>query len=782
MKNYLDLVSISGKLHKKKNRMSVFCIILSVFLVTVIFGMADMFIQSQILQAKKEEGNWHIAIVEITDEEARLIGARPEIVAAPRYGVKNFRGNEGYFLSGKDAIIAGCDESFATDISDAVLEGHFPQSDTEAMLTQSTKNRLDLKVGDTFSLETPEGNLTYTVSGFCNDAMKTMDDDAYGVFLCTDAFRSFFPDKKSNELEDYDSLLYVQFADHARIRHTIGDIKEQFHLSDDQVIENTKLLGLTGESRNDFMMKIYSVAGILFVLVMLAGILMIAGSLNSDVAQRTEFFGIVRCIGATPKQIMKLVRREAMGWCRFAIPCGVAAGVCLIWLLCAVLRILSPIYFGELPMFGVSLPSVLAGVFVGFLTVFFAVRTPAKKASRVSPLTAVSGNAGSPAPVKKAANTKCFKIETALGIHHATAGKKNFFLMVSSFGISIILFLAFSVTVDFMSHALTPLRPSAPDISIISKDETCSIDGELLEKLKGDPAVKRAYGRRFAYDVPVTVNGKKNNVDLISYEKHQFQWAKKDLVEGSLESVEEEKLTVACTYQLSNALKVGDTVKMKVNGQKKKLQIGAILSNLPFEGKDGVMICSEDTFQKLTGESGYTIIDLQLTSRADDSDVEKIYDIVGENFKFSDQRMSNQSVRGASYSFSLCVYGFLVLIAMITVLNIINSIAMSVAARIKQYGAFRAIGFTHRQLVKMVFAEAFSYGLTGCLLGSVLGILLHRLVFLQLITSHWGDPWQIPYEEMLIIAAIVFLSMVLAVKNPMKRMRELSIVDTINVQ
>ena len=36
MRNYLDLVPISAKVHKKQNRMSVFCIVLAVLLVTTI--------------------------------------------------------------------------------------------------------------------------------------------------------------------------------------------------------------------------------------------------------------------------------------------------------------------------------------------------------------------------------------------------------------------------------------------------------------------------------------------------------------------------------------------------------------------------------------------------------------------------------------------------------------------------------------------------------------------------------------------------------------------------
>ena len=46
---------------------------------------------------------------------------------------------------------------------------------------------------------------------------------------------------------------------------------------------------------------------------------------------------------------------------------------------------------------------------------------------------------------------------------------------------------------------------------------------------------------------------------------------------------------------------------------------------------------------------------------------------------------------------------------MITLFNIINSISMSVTARIKQYGAMRAVGMDGNQLTGMIAAETFTY-------------------------------------------------------------------------
>ena len=95
MKSYLDLVPISAKVHRKQNRMSIICIVLAVFLVTAIFGMADMFIKGQILQTQQESGNWHIGIKSISDEDANLIASRPEVAAVADYGVLNYRGEQG---------------------------------------------------------------------------------------------------------------------------------------------------------------------------------------------------------------------------------------------------------------------------------------------------------------------------------------------------------------------------------------------------------------------------------------------------------------------------------------------------------------------------------------------------------------------------------------------------------------------------------------------------------------------------------------------------------------
>lgn len=516
------------------------------------------------------------------------------------------------------------------------------------------------------------------------------------------------------------------------------------------------------------------------MLVAFSGMLMILGSLNSNVAQRTEFFGMMRCLGATGKQVRRFVRREALSWCRTAIPTGLAFSVVTVWILCGILKVISPTYFGAMPAFGISWIGLVSGCAIGLLTVLAATRTPAKKASRVSPLTAVSGNANTVFAAKKAADTRMLPVEAALGIHHAAGSKKNLLLLTASFAFSMILFLSFSTGIDFMRHALTPLRPYTPDVSVAAMDNSCAIPDELQTELAENPAVKRIFGRSFAYDLSARIQGEDKKVNLISYEKYQFGWAMDDLRAGSMEAVQSGE-GVLLLERSGFLAETGDVIELETKSGPQKVRVAGILSYAPFDSSSvsGTLICSESLFRRLTGETGYTILDIQLKDRSDDA-VEELRNMAGGNYTFSDQRAGNQEVWAVYYSFALFVYGFLAIVALIAAFNIINSVGMSVSARMGQYGAMRAIGTSVRQLKVMVVAETFTYVVCGLLLGLGAGLPLHGFLYERIITSRWGDVWTLPVFECVVIAAVIIGSAAIAVVGPVRRIYRMSIVETIS--
>lgn len=154
--------------------------------------------------------------------------------------------------------------------------------------------------------------------------------------------------------------------------------------------------------------------------------------------------------------------------------------------------------------------------------------------------------------------------------------------------------------------------------------------------------------------------------------------------------------------------------------------------------------------------------------------------LANENIQFSDRRLENREAKGAFYSMALFIYGFLVVIVLISIFNIVNSIGMSVSARIKQYGAMRAIGMSGHQLIKMIVAEAITYSTVGSIVGCLIGLPLHKILFEKMVTSHWGDPWYLPLNMLGIIVVVVIFSSILAVYGPTKRIRNMSIVETIS--
>lgn len=779
MKNYLDLIPISAKLHRKQTRMTRLCIVISVFLIAAIFGMADMFLQSQKNQAILSDGAWHVGFKGLSEEQIALVGARPEVKNGSRYAVTNYRLDMDYKIGGTQTGLCGIDEAFFELFPGIhLIDGSFPQGDDEALVSESARDRMGLLAGDTVEVMTPEGSLVFRISGFVEDTANMIKNNAFVVFLDTDTYLSCFLDATLEE----DFVYYVEFVPRCRIQNAIEDICVQLDIPADKVGENAKLMGMLLQSRDNYIVKLYMIAAILAVLVAFSGMLMILGSLNSNVAQRTQFFGMMRCLGADVGQVRRFVRLEALSWCKAAIPVGLAASIVVVWVLCLMLKIISPTYFGGMPNFAVSWIGLCSGSMIGLLTVFVASKTPAKKASRVSPLTAVSGNAGTVFAVKRAANTRLFHIEKALGIHHAVGSKKNLFLLTASFAFSIILFLGFSIGVDFMRHALTPMRPYTPDVSIISPDNGCAIPDSLLAKLKGNPAVRRIFGRSFSYDVPVQMGDQSKMAMLISYEAYQFGWAADDLQQGSMEAAENGEGVLLVTKP-GFLVEVGDDIALETSLGIQNVTVAGILGYAPFHAEEqvGTLICSESLFRQLTGEMGYTILDVQLKDRSD-SVVEEIRDTAGNGFNFSDQRASNGEVRAVYYSFALFVYGFLAIVALIAAFNIINSISMSVTARIRGYGAMRAIGTSARQIRSMIVAETASYLICGLVTGIVFGLPLYYFLYQQLITSRWGDVWSLPVSEICVIVSVMIASAVIAAMGPSRRIDQMSIVETISAQ
>ncbi len=780
MKSYLSLIPISAKVHRRQNSMTLLCIIISVFLVTVVFSMAEFGIRLERSILIEDGGNWHIILNNVNKEDAVKVLSDSNVAASACFirevSKQNDSISEGsaagdYLLNGKKVVLSGADSVFVTEIMNCLTEGEYPNNDNEIIVSSNIKTLLGFKIGDTIAIDTPSDKFNYKISGFTDYNMPVdKQSDQISILMGINSFNEI-----NNDKNIADTLYYVQFKKYTNISNVIQQLKKQYGWTDKNIIENSALIGLTSLSSSSQMQSLYIIAVVLGILIMIAGVLMISGSINSNVAQRTKFFGMMRCIGMSKRQIVRFVRFEALNWCKTAIPSGVVLGILTTWGVCAVIKYSIGGEFSQITVLGFSFIGIGCGIIVGLVTVLLAARSPAKRAAKVSPAAAISGNTNNIKYVYHPYSVRFIKIETALGIHHALAAKKNFILMMCSFSLSIILFLSFSSGSYFVRSLLPSLKKWSPDCQVISSDYSCTIDRELAAEIESIEGVERVFGNMYASGLSVLNNKKIDKINLLSYEQYMLKFAEEDLQKGDFTKINEDGRYVFSVYDKDNPLKVGD--KISVEG--KEVEVAGILEEGLFS-ENVTLICSEETFIQLTGEKNYSMLNIHLRKNADGKDIAVIRNLTGDIYKFNDLRSVNKENNNTYLAFSVLSYSFLGIIAMITVLNIINSISMSVSANIKQYGAMRAVGMDGYQITKMIAAEVFTYSLYGCVSGCAIGLALNWLLFDKLVTAYFGENWSFPLKEMAVILLVVAAAVVAAVYIPAKRIRNMAVTETIN--
>lgn len=790
MKSYLGLIPISARVRWRQNRMTLLCIIFAVFLVTAIFSMAELFIKSETANAKETGGNWHINLGNISEEEAASIAQRPDVAITSWFDTVNIDKDREYTISGIQTVLAGVEEPFRTDIMTYFPEGASLEKG-EAILTPNAMVLLGVDVGESVTLDTPAGSYELRITGFRSGNSRYATDsgtgettallvkgEQVGAFLHIDTFREILAANQDTGNPAY----YIQFDENAKAKRTLSEIREQFPNA--RMVEHMILLAAVGASENTTAKNVYPTVVVFCLLVLLAGVLMISGSLNSTIAQRSQFFGMMRCIGMSKKQVIHFVELEALNWCKSAVPAGIILGIVSTWCLIGFLHRFVGGEFARVVNFTVSPVGMVSGAVVGTLTVFLAARAPAKKAAKVSPVAALSGSQDAGKQRYHRANTNRMNIEAALGVSHAAASKKSLFMMGGSFALSIILFLCFSVLVELLG-IIMPTKSYSSDIDINLLEGGELIGPDLMAELQKMPGVKNAFGRRYAPAVPAqfSVEVDRDVVDILSYNDLELDWipGDEDLRKGGdLEKVYGDQGYVLCIWDKDVPLTVGDKVTLCGS----TVEIAGMMTSNPFSNNgrtdgDVILICSDETFLRLIGQEGYNIASVQMVQAASDEEAEAIHDLVRGRYEFSDRR--EEADQGTFLAFALFLYGFLAVIALITMLNIVNSISMSVSARIKQYGAMRAVGMDGRQLTRMIAIEAATYALTGCILGCGVGLPLSKLLYDRLVTFNFPYfTWTLPVSAILIILLFVILATLVAVHAPAKRIRDMAVTETIN--
>lgn len=793
MKSYLALAPKYLAVHKRKTRLVSLSVVIAVTLVVSIFSMLEALIKFEIAQTLKKEGNYHITIFNPSENETAYFDNRIEVKNTGTF--KQF--DEGTrTINNENCAFASLDEKFANNLNFNLAEGTYPIKENEIMLEKWFIEKAKINIGDTVSLEVPNSSIKeFTVSGVYNDWGATKAASIPIVFLSANM---------SNTLTPTWSQIYILFKDGVNIRQTEEKFKKDLKLTDDRVKHNEGLLALMMQTNNNTVIKFYAIGGVLFCLVLVTAVIMIYNTFNISVMERVRQFGILRCIGASKKQIERLVRREGIFISLKAIPIGVIAGMIITSICSVILKYYNTQIFGEISIFNFSIVGISLGVIIGFLTVFIASLIPAKKASSVSPVNAVTGSneikISKKKKKKKGFLTKVFRVDISLGINNAVTKKKTLFLMSASIALSIVLFMGFNILVNPKALGMTPIKSYTPDISITSKQ---GISKDMYSKLSSIDGIKRVYGRMTNYvtasfdsekltdeykknvggikiDNKGLFVGAENNSWLMSYDKTQLNWAKEFLTAGELDEdklnsqngiIVIEKSIRGNDLVKNTKLKIGDKIYIKTTKGNKEFTVLGILSSAPQHSESPTMstfITTEKLFSETVENNKYSTIEMQLNDKK--QDVANIQAMEDSNIKFHDMRQLNSEAQNAFMTIAVFIYGFVGVVVLISILNIINTMNTSVESKTKYLGVMRAIGMSGDQLFRMVLTEAFVYSLSGCMLGCTLGLVLQKTLG-NLILGEWKFPL---LQIVFIFVCYIFIT-ILSVINPLKRIKANSI-------
>lgn len=569
---------------------------------------------------------------------------------------------------------------------------------------------------------------------------------------------------------------------------------------------------------------------LIMAIIVVSTIAVIYNSFNISVIERIEQFGLLRSIGATPGQIRRLVYREAGLLSLIGIPLGHIAGVLamkIVFLIIGKMSIGAEIVqFIDIKVF----PQVIVfSTILGAVTIFLSARGPATKAGQISPLEAIRGNSIVKQEKIKKKRTiglirLIFGIEGEIAYKNLARNKKRFLITVFSMSISIMLFITFS---SFAQMGFTTIGKHDQDMGDIAISGEIEEVDQLVDDLKKVEGVKSVYNFRQDYgqidfekdrvnpsylkeeenqSLAISEEGKVlNNIELITIGDKDLKDLEKHLKTGEIDI---EKMnrengvlvinTTSFNTQKGDKLfkdafkyKIGDTVDfVEYNHEDKAKQtrlkvVGSLdqgLLSYKYNRHGAVSFyTTEEVMEKVKGEELTSNIFIFLEENADKKPIRsylKELEEKNEYYNIVDYAEEAQNARQFMIIMSIFLYGFVVVISLISAINIINTISTNIILRTKEIGTIKAIGMSQKAVKKMISLESIYYGIYSTIIGGSLGLLFTRL-FHNLFVGVTDFNYVWPVKNILIASFGAIIISILAGKYPLRKINHKLIVESI---
>ena len=859
MKNYKSITWRYIKGQRNRSLLTIFGIILSIALITAIGTMVVSARGALIKDAIRNNGSFHARFRYINEEQIKKLENHIGVeklgktklveILALKETTKEEREADGRDIPYRTIDLKEYDKNVREMLPINLIEGKLPQNNGEIVIEKWTREffKEDLKLGDTITL--PIGNRIEEGYDEKDDRLKEefeiRGEKEYKVVgftapryiwrgnLKTEGIIGKSGDSVSGEGEYYG---FITLPDVKGAYDKIIKIGGDIGVGEENILYNNELLRLSAESVNDtFNGSIMGILVFVVALIMISTIAVIYNAFNISVIERISQFGLLRSVGATPKQIRSLVYREAAVFTAIAIPIGLVSGVFAMKIVLYVISLIQD----DLELFSDMEAKMSPVVFLisgllGIVTVFLSARGPARRAGSVSPLEAIRNTEDTKKEnFKKVKHTgfirKVFGIEGEIAYKNLRRNKKRFIITVFSMVLSIVLFITFSSFSDFIFQAGIIDTAEIADFEATGNFGTN--ESKVYERLKASEDIKRIYTLK-------SDNGsaslEKDHVKQKIIDMSPLQFEEKDgkvRVENiEIMSIGDENIgvldkllkqgtiDVEAMNKKNGVLVINSTYPYDDNSNNRKLMEGFNLKpgdKIPFatyssdiEGEDpkykdlevvGVlekgilgreynlngginMITTDQVLNELAKENDNPYITMFIEAK-EDGNKENISKLLREleddttGLRVVDYAEQAQEMRNATIIMSIFLYGFVTIISLISAINIINTISTNIILRTREIAMIKAVGMTNKGIKKMVAFESIFYGLYASIFGTIVGVGLSYILF-RLVGGISEFEYIFPLKNVLIATAGALIIAILSGSYPLKRINDKIIVES----
>lgn len=802
--------------YKSKNILIGIAIILTTLLLFVIPSIGKDMVEVNFAVINKIYPTWHALYRNVDESTVMKLAAHHDVKT---YGLRSDAG----YMNLEDATVSMMymDRTGMELYKVKLKEGQLPQKENDIVVSKGILEALGQngKIGDTITVPyqiLKDDGLDYTkekdfrICGFLADNENSKEQKQYTSLVSEAFLKAEIP----VEQVKYRFLLQVNgqkgntTADYTE---TIQNIARQFGISEDDMNINKEYLAANYVDPA----TIPVIVGIMLIVV-LAGIITIYSVYYVSMNQRVREFGKLKAIGATKRQLRQIVLREGMGVALFAIPIGLLIGTVAVKVVLLqfvehakdsnvlITEAYKVVAKGEVQLYYWWI--YLLAIAVTLCTVYLSLMKPMHMAAKVSEIEAMRYQGGSKRQKSSRKGYQFLNIGRLTKRNLAENKKKSTITIVSMAvtGIFVMMVATVLSCANPMESAKSSIVGQYEISPIVESGNKEHPEYEWAEVQKNNPLneglkqqIEELDGvERVDVFTALKVSGgpfeEKIGTEFINGVPEEYaEELKKGITEGN---VTYEELKSGDKVILDRALlhwypdiKVGDKLKLNIhdgdNTFQKEIEVAAIGEYGTGLTNYNCLIMAKEGAEKLTinnSSSYFQVIADKDYDEALEASLQAIVDGSGRlqmrtwKNEYDTWENAIQMTRGACYA-------FIIILAAISIMNLINTMINSVHVRKKELGMMQAIGMSDRQLMKMLQLEGIFYTVGTLIISIGVGSLAGYPLFLYAKRTGMFDisTYHYPVTAAIIIILTLFVIQMLLAIFIAKSVRKDSLIERI---